>query len=183
MQRKVMIISDNLLKLKEIIALQSLPADDYKHHMFLSPKTMRQGSSSLKFDQLVTLFVSQSNTKRRGPQQLDDFKWHWEVVLMSLAQSIFQRRWLLVTMDNNAYGSKGHHLIKAFGFQLTYLKDIVRYLDEVGLVYLEQGKKYKHEPSKTRLFPKDELVTQIWEYFLDIEQDIKPPYSCYYCYT
>ena len=124
MQRKVMIISDNLLKLKEIIALQSLPEDDYKHHMFLSPKTMRQGSSSLKFDQLVTLFVNQSNTKRRGPQQLADFKWHWEVVLMSLAQSIFQRKWLLVTMDNNAYGPKGNHLIKAFGFKLTYLKAI-----------------------------------------------------------
>ena len=171
-----MIISDNLLKLKEIIALQSLPEDDYKHHMFLSPKTMRQGSSSLKFDQLITFFVNDSNTKQRGPKQLADFKWHWEVVLMSLAQSVFQRKWLLITLDNNKYGPKGHHLIKAFGFQLTYLKAIVKYLDEVGLVTLEEGKKYKNEPSKTRLFPTDELVTQIWGYFLDIEQDIKPPY-------
>jgi len=176
MQRKVMTISDNLLKLKEIIAIQSLPKDDYKHHMFLSPKTMRQGSSSLKFDQLITFFVNDSNTKQRGPQQLADFKWHWEVVLMSLAQSVFQRKWLLITLDNNEYGPKGHHLIKAFGFQLTYLKAIVKYLDEVGLVSLEEGKRYKNEPSKTRLFPTDELVTQIWEYFLDIEQEIKPPY-------
>ena len=171
-----MTISDNLLKLKEIIAIQSLPKDDYKHHMFLSPKTMRQGSSSLKFDQLITFFVNDSNTKQRGPQQLADFKWHWEVVLMSLAQSVFQRKWLLITLDNNEYGPKGHHLIKAFGFQLTYLKAIVKYLDEVGLVSLEEGKRYKNEPSKTRLFPADELVTQIWEYFLDIEQEIKPPY-------
>jgi len=171
-----MTISDNLLKLKEIIAIQSLPKDDYKHHMFLSPKTMRQGSSSLKFDQLIAFFVNDSNTKQRGPQQLADFKWHWEVVLMSLAQSVFQRKWLLITLDNNEYGPKGHHLIKAFGFQLTYLKAIVKYLDEVGLVSLEEGKKYKNEPSKTRLFPTDELVTQIWEYFLDIEQEIKPPY-------
>ena len=171
-----MTISDNLLKLKEIIAIQSLPKDDYKHHMFLSPKTMRQGSSSLKFDQLITFFVNDSNTKQRGPQQLADFKWHWEVVLMSLAQSVFQRKWLLITLDNNEYGPKGHHLIKAFGFQLTYLKAIVKYLDEVGLVSLEEGKRYKNEPSKTRLFPTDELVTQIWEYFLDIEQEIKPPY-------
>jgi len=171
-----MTISDNLLKLKEIIAIQSLPKDDYKHHMFLSPKTMRQGSSSLKFDQLIAFFVNDSNTKQRGPQQLADFKWHWEVVLMSLAQSVFQRKWLLITLDNNEYGPKGHHLIKAFGFQLTYLKAIVKYLDEVGLVSLEEGKRYKNEPSKTRLFPADELVTQIWEYFLDIEQEIKPPY-------
>ena len=171
-----MTISDNLLKLKEIIAIQSLPKDDYKHHMFLSPKTMRQGSSSLKFDQLIAFFVNDSNTKQRGPQQLADFKWHWEVVLMSLAQSVFQRKWLLITLDNNEYGPKGHHLIKAFGFQLTYLKAIVKYLDEVGLVSLEEGKRYKNEPSKTRLFPTDELVTQIWEYFLDIEQEIKPPY-------
>ena len=46
----------------------------------------------------------------------------------------------------------------------------------MGLVSLEEGKKYKNEPSKTRLFPTDELVIQIWEYFLDIEQEIKPPY-------
>ena len=46
----------------------------------------------------------------------------------------------------------------------------------MGLVSLEEGKKYKNEPSKTRLFLTDELVIQIWEYFLDIEQEIKPPY-------
>ena len=171
-----MTISDNLLKLKEIIAIQSLPKDDYKHHMFLSPKTMRQGSSSLKFDQLITFFVNDSNTKQRGPKQLADFRWHWEVVLMSLSQAIFQRKWLVVILDNNAYGQNGSHYIKAFGFQITPLRDIVRYLTSVGLIYYKKGKKFKNEPSATRLFPTAELVEQLWMYFLDIEQDIKPPY-------
>jgi len=169
-------INDNLLKLKGIVASQTLPRDDRDHHMFLTPKAMRQGSTSLKFDQLVTLMVSESNTKQRGPQQLADFRWHWEVVLMSLSQAIFQRKWLVVMLDNNAYGPNGSHHIKAFGFHLTPLKDIVRYLASVDLVYYKKGKKFKGKPSATRIFPTAELIEQLWIYFLDIEQDIKPPY-------
>ena len=171
-----MIYNDNLLKLKDIVSLQTLPRDDYDHHMFLTPKTMRQGSTSVKFDQLVTLLVSESNTKQRGPQQLADFKWHWEVVLMSLSQAIFQRKWLVVMLDKSAYGSKGSYHIKAFGFHLTPLRDIVTYLNEVGLIEYKQGKKFSGKPSATRIFPTAELATLVWEYFLDIEQDIKPPY-------
>jgi len=166
----------NLLKLKGIVASQTLPRDDRDHHMFLSPKAMRQGSTSLKFDQLVTLLVSQSNTKQRGPKQLADFRWHWEVVLMSLSQAIFQRKWLVVMLDNNAYGPNGSHHIKAFGFQITPLRDIVRYLASVDLVYYKKGKKFKGKSSATRIFPTAELIEQLWIYFLDIEQDIKPPY-------
>lgn len=130
-QTVLMIYNDNLLKLKDIVADQTLPRDDRDHHMFLTPKTMRQGSTSVKFDQLVTLLVSASNSKQRGPQQLADFRWHWEVVLMSLSQAIFQRKWLVVMLDNNAYGPNGSHHTKAFGLQITPLRDIVRYLASV----------------------------------------------------
>ena len=171
-----MIYNDNLLKLKDIVSRQTLPRDDHDHHIFLCPKTMRNNSTRLKFDELVTFYVNDSNTKQRGPQQLADFRWHWEVVLMSLAQAIFQRKWLVVILDNNAYGQNGSHHIKAFGFQITPLRDIVRYLTSVGLIYYKKGKQYKNEPSATRLFPEAKLVEQLWMYFLDIEQDIKPPY-------
>ena len=171
-----MIYNDNLLKLKHIVAGQTLPRDDRDHHMFLSPKTMRKGSTSLKFDELVTFFVSESNTKQRGPQQLADFRWHWEVVLMSLSQAIFQRKWLVIILDNNAYGPNGNPLIKDFGFQITPLRDIVRYLSSVSLIYYKKGKKFQGKPSATRVFPTAELTSQVWMYFLDIEQDIKPPY-------
>ena len=175
-QKILMNTNDNLLKLKDIVSLQTLPRDDYDHHMFLSPKTMRQDSTSLKFDQLVTFMVSESNDKQRGPQQLADFRWHWEVVLMSLSQAIFLRKWLVVMLDKSAYGPNGSHHIKAFGFHLTPLRDIVTYLHEVGLVEYKEGKKFKDNPSATRVFPTGELVEQLWMYFLDIEQDIKPPY-------
>ena len=118
-----MIYNDNLLKLLDIVSHQSLPRDDHDHHIFLCPKTMRNDSTRLKFDELVTFYVSESNTKQRGPQQLVDFKWHWEVVLMSLLQAIFQRKWLVVILDNNAYGPYGSDHIKAFGFQITPLRD------------------------------------------------------------
>jgi hypothetical protein len=137
---------------------------------------MRNDSIGLKFDELVTFFVSESNTKQRGPQQLADFRWHWEAVLMSLAQAIFQRKWLVIIQDNNEYGPNGSHHIKAFGFKITQLRDIVSYLKSKGLVEYKEGKQYENGPSATRLFPEAELVEQLWMYFLDIEQDIKPPY-------
>ena len=171
-----MIYNDKLLKLLDIVSHQSLPRDDHDHHIFLCPKTMRNDSTRLKFDELVTFYVSESNTKQRGPQQLVDFRWHWEVVLMSLAQAIFQRKWLVVILDNNAYGPNGSYHIKAFGFKITPLRDIVSYLESKGLVEYKKGKKFKDKPSATRVFPKAELIEQIWMYFLDIEQDIKPPY-------
>jgi seryl-tRNA synthetase len=79
-------------------------------------------------------------------------------------------------LDNNAYGPNGSHHIKAFGFQITPLRDIVRYLASVDLVYYKKGKKFSGKPSATRVFPAAELAEQLWMYFLDIEQDIKPPY-------
>ena len=171
-----MIYNDNLLKLMDIVSRQTLPRDDHDHHVFLSAKTIRNSSVGLKFDELVTLYVNDSNAKHRGPKQLADYKWHWEAVLMSLSQSIFLRKWLVILLDNNAYGAKASKYIKASGLQVTPLKDIVTYLKSKGLVEYKKGKKFKDKPSATRVFPKAELIEQIWVYFLDIEQDIKPPY-------
>jgi hypothetical protein len=107
-----MIINDKLLKLKDIVSRQTLPRDDHDHHFFLSPKAINNSSTRLKFDELVTFYVSDSNTKQRGPQQLADFRRHWEAVLMSLCQSIFLRKWLVILLDNNAYGAKASKEIK-----------------------------------------------------------------------
>jgi len=171
-----MIYNDNLLKIKDIVSSQSLPRDDHDHHVFLSAKTIRNNSVGLKFDELVTLYVNDSNAKHRGPKQLADYKWHWEAVLMSLAQAIFQRKWLVIFLDNNAYGAKANKYIKASRLQVTPLKYIVIYLKSKGLVEYKKGKKFKNKSSATRIFPKAELIEQIWMYFLDISQDIKPPY-------
>ena len=171
-----MITTDNLLKLKGIVANQKLPVDNHDHHVFLSPKRMPESSASLKFNVLVSHFVSESNTKHRGPKQLEDFRSHWEIILMSLSQAVFQRQWVVVTLDSNQYGPNGDPRIKSFGFKLTHTRDIVRYLDEAGLIHFKVGKKYNDDPSRSRLFPTDELVAHIWEFFLDIEQEIKPPY-------
>ena len=61
-----MIYNDNLLKLINIVSRQTLPRDDYDHHIFLCPKTMRNDATRLKFDKLVTFYVNDSNTKQRG---------------------------------------------------------------------------------------------------------------------
>ena len=64
-----MIYNDNLLKLLDIVSDQSLPRDDYDHHIFLCPKTMRNDSTRLKFDELVTFEVNTYETKRSNYMQ------------------------------------------------------------------------------------------------------------------
>ena len=80
---------------------------------------------------------------------------------MSLAQAIFQRKWLVIIQDNNEFGPNGSYHIKAFGFKITQLRDIVSYLESKGLVEYKKGKQYKNEPSATRLFPEAKLVEQL----------------------
>jgi hypothetical protein len=43
-------------------------------------------------------------------------------------------------------------------------------------VTLKKGKLYANQPMATRVFPKEHLAAELWEFFLDIEQPIKPPY-------
>ncbi|MBV33627.1 MAG: hypothetical protein CMK36_09375 [Porticoccaceae bacterium] len=50
------------------------------------------------------------------------------------------------------------------------------YLEAQGLITVLKGKRYKKTPTRTRLFPKDVLCNQIWEYVLDLEQPIEGPY-------
>ena len=64
-----MIYNDNLLKLMDIVSHQSLPRDDHDHHVFLSAKTMRNDSTRLKFDELVTFYVNTYETKLSNYRQ------------------------------------------------------------------------------------------------------------------
>ena len=169
-------IDDNLTKLFDIVSRQPLPRDDHDHHFFLSPTSINDDAVSLKFDELVTFFVNDSNTKQRGPQQLASYRWHWEAMLGSLSQSIFLRRWLVILLNNNSYSNKRNQVLKATGLKITALKDIVTYLRNNDLVEYRQGKRFKQSPAATRLFPKAKLTQKIWSYFLDIEHEIKPPY-------
>ena len=64
-----MIYNDKLLKLLDIVSHQSLPRGDHDHHIFLCPKTMRNDSTRLKFDELVTFYVNTYETKLSNYRQ------------------------------------------------------------------------------------------------------------------
>ncbi|OOZ42997.1 hypothetical protein BOW37_12525 [Solemya velum gill symbiont] len=176
-QRIVVNYSANLRILKEIVKGSKLPVDDYDHHDFLAPKQLnRQCLGRESFDALVDQFVHQSNTKRRGLGQLEQFRLHWDYILLNLSQSIFRKHWLSISLDNNAYGPKGDYWLRKYAFSLTAIKDIVSYLEANDLIHKKTGKLYKNDPARTRIFPKPVLEEMLWHYFLDIEQPIKPPY-------
>ena len=64
-----MIYNDKLLKLLDIVSHQSLPRGDHDQHIFLCPKTMRNDSTRLKFDEFVTFYVNTYETKSSNYMQ------------------------------------------------------------------------------------------------------------------
>jgi len=176
MQAFLMKKYDNLLKLKELLDFSSLPEDNYKHHYFLTPLEVSSLNAKGAFDRLVEGYVEDSNSKKRGQQQLAEFRWHWACIICGLAQVVFMRSWLIVTLDKNEYGNKGDFWLGHYGFSYQNLKDIITYLEKEDLVFVKIGKSYLDGSSRTRVYPKPALAASIWAFFLDIEQEIKPPY-------
>ena len=81
---------------------------------------------------------------------------------------------MLVSLDRNAYSSD--IWLQRCDIKYSSIKPIVDHLESQGLIKVLKGKKYKGQPSLTRLFPSETLSSQIWEYVLDQEQPIEGPY-------
>ena len=95
-------------------------------------------------------------------------------MLLGLSRSLLTNSWLLLSLDRNAYSSD--IWLQRYDIKYASVKPIVDYLESQGLVQVLRGKKYKGQPSRTRLFPTETLSSQIWEYVLDQEQSIEGPY-------
>ena len=151
-----------------------IPEDDYEHHIFLCPLQLHKNSKlDYKLSLLIDKYVDETKGGRVG-ERLEEFKCHWQWVLLGLSRSIITNSWLLVSLDTNAYSDD--IWLRRYGIKYRSVKAIVGYLREQDLVTVLKGKKYKGKPSRTRLFPTAALSNQIWEYVLDQEQAIEGPY-------
>jgi hypothetical protein len=160
--------------LKQQLLSLGIPEDDYEHHIFLCPLQLHKNSKlHLKLSLLIDKYVDETKGGRVG-ERLEEFKCHWQWVLLGLSRSIITNSWLLVSLDTNAYSDD--IWLRRYGIKYRSVKAIVGYLREQDLVTVLKGKKYKGKPSRTRLFPTAVLSNQIWEYVLDQEQPIEGPY-------
>ena len=160
--------------LKQHLLSLGIPEDDYEHHIFLCPLQLHKNSKlHLKLSLLIDRYVQETKGER-GAKQLEAFKSHWQWVLLGLSRSLITNSWLLVSLDRNAYASD--IWLQRYDIKYASVKPIVDYLESQGLIKVLKGKKYKGQPSRTRLFPTETLSSQIWEYVLEQEQSIEGPY-------
>ena len=160
--------------LKQHLLSLGIPEDDYEHHIFLCPLQLHKNSKlHLKLSLLIDRYVQETKGER-GAKQLEAFKSHWQWVLLGLSRSLITNSWLLVSLDRNAYASD--IWLQRYDIKYASVKPIVDYLESQGLIKVLKGKKYKGQPSRTRLFPTETLSSQIWEYVLEQEQPIEGPY-------
>ena len=167
--------TSNLKTLLDVIANAPLPRDDKDHHSPLTPKSLHRDSSSYqRFQELVAHYVNESKGKRKRVDHLAVFSLHWEYFLLCLSWSMFQRNWLYFSLDDKAY--KTDQWLLKYKLSHSCVKDIVSYLQGNELVEFRKGALYQGETMRSRIFPKEHLAAELWQFFLDSEEDIKPPY-------
>jgi hypothetical protein len=160
--------------LKQQLLSLGTPEDNYQNHIFLSPLQLHKHSKlHTKLSLLIEKYV-QETRGQRGAKQLETLRYHWQWVLLGLSRSLLTNSWLLLSLDRNAYSSD--IWLQRYDIKYSSIKPIVDYLEAQGLAQVLRGKKYKGQPSRTRLFPTETLSSQIWEYVLDQEQPIEGPY-------
>ena len=168
------VLNNNLSKLKDMVFNLNLPEDDYENHIFLSPLQLHRNSKlHLKLSLLIDKYV-QETKGNRGPKQLEQFKHHWQWVLLGLSRGLLTNNWLVICLHSNSYTTD--EWLRRYEIKYRCVKAIFDYLKDNNLIEIKEGKKYKDKPSRTRIFPKLTLSNQLWEYFLDQEQPIEGPY-------
>ena len=160
-------------KLWSLLEGQGLPTDDRNHHAFLRPLVLRPETEEARG--VIEDFVVRSSVgKSRGVNQLAKFRLHWQYVLLNLCTVLFQHRWLIVSLDQNAYSQD--EWLKLHGLSYSCMRDVISYLEAEGLIEIIRGRKYANDPSRTRLYPKSRLSGLLKGLFGLIEEEIRPPY-------
>ena len=154
-----------------------VPPDDYDHHQWIRPLELPVGTeAAATFDQSIVENSFLQHTKgKRKEADVEKLKRHWEIILLNLVFVMYQRSWLLVPGDSKFY-SQDNYWTRRLGLSYRPMKTVVDYLKDNNFVEYREGKAYKDNPVAARISPLPTLTWLLWEYFLEIEQPIEPPY-------
>ena len=159
---------------KETLIKLGNPPGDYQHHQFLKPLQLNPKSPLHHKLSLLTDKYVQDTKGDRGSKQLEVYRCHWQWVLLGLARSLLSNNWLLVSLDSKAYSSD--IWLKRYQLKYASIKAIKDHLEEQGLIEVLRGKRYKDQPSRTRIYPSKALASVLWEYAVATEEAIEGPY-------
>ena len=142
---------------------------------WLSPLKLNPDSvSHPAFTALVDQCMKNSQGKRKEPN-ISILRRHWELVLLNLSQAVFKRRWLMVALNSRTQAKLPAYADN--NWSARPLAHVIDHLEQQELIHLRKGKTYSKDPLVTRIFPTDALAPQLYQFFLDAEQPIKPPYT------
>ena len=142
---------------------------------WLSPLKLNPDSvSHPAFTALVDQCMEDSQGKRKEPN-ISILRRHWELVLLNLSQAVFKRRWLMVALNSRTQAKLPAYADN--NWSARPLAHVIDHLDQQELIHLRKGKIYSNDPLVTRIFPTDALAPQLYQFFLDTEQPIQPPYT------
>lgn len=154
---------------------QQLPPDDYNHHEFLKPLQFSTAASAeAEFSEnLDKTFLSQSQGKR-NETYTEKLRHHWQVILLNLCMSMYQRHWLLVPASTKYYSN--NYWPKRLGLSHRPTEQVIEALESNEFITVLPGKRYHNQPVAQRIYPTEKLQELLWKHFLSIEQPIEPPY-------
>lgn len=158
------------------IKLLPLPEDTEKNNRtWLAPLKLNPDSvSHPAFTALVDQFMADSQGKRKEPN-VSILRKHWELILLNLSQAVFKRRWLMIALNSRTQAKLP--VYSDNNWSARPLAHVVDHLQHRELIHLRKGKTFSKDPLVTRIFPTDALAPQLYQFFLDTEQPIHPPYT------
>ena len=161
-------------KLFKLVEGLDLPDLKLNHRLPL-PLTMKALSAS---DGPFTGVLTWLTEEAKGGRSISDtakLRDAMRLILMNFTDAMFTRKWTVFHGDKSCYG-KGSHYDKLFlGF--NRVQDCLRVLEENELVDKRRG--YIDTNGiriSNKYFPTAKLQSQIWDAYLNIEEEIKPPY-------
>ena len=158
------------------INLLPLPEDlTHANRTWLSPlKLNLDAVSHPAFTALIGQFMEKTQGKR-NESDTAKLRRHWELILLNLSQAVFQRRWLKVAVNSRTQAKMP--VYAANNWSARPMAHVIDYLKEQKLIHHRQGKAFSKAPLVTRIFPTDALAPQLYQFFLDTEHPIHPPYT------
>ena len=163
-----------LTTLISLIDSLETPEDQEEYHTWFSPlKLTPQSESHPALTEIVDYFMQETQGNRKEPHK-SNLRRHWELVLLNLAIAVFQRRWLLVPLDNRAF--KQGSILQQQGLSHGAMQTVIKHLNNQHWIKLHKGKLYAGRAKRSRVFPEKQLATHLYPLFLDIEQPFNPPY-------
>lgn len=147
---------------------RSLPDDEYDNHIFLSNLSISSSQSIQMIEALVDAHFPFVVQGRRG-SQADNVRWHLHQFFLNLGRSLLCNSWLATPEDNRAY-TKGRGYMSPHGMSHSIVKDILHHLVASELVIYKQGKMFQTGGMVSRIFPTNNLETEIALLALNTEQ-------------